>query len=114
MSDMLTAREAAERLKLSTRKVYQLAAAGEIASHRFGAAVRFDPADLDEYKSRCRSPATTRAAGSSNLTASLPGSESALTAYFRKAGRVPRRTPTTAAKQAASTTLHLVQTSPSR
>lgn len=109
MSDkMLTAQEAGERLKISARKVYALAAAGELACHRFGAAVRFDPADLDAYKASCRSPATTRAAGSTNLTASLPGSGSALTDYFRKAGRAPKPKRSTSERPHASTKLQLV------
>ena len=105
---MLTAQEAGERLGISARKVYALASAGEIACHRFGAAVRFDPADLDAYKTACRLPATTRAAGSTNLTASLPGSEHALTAYFRKAGREPKPKRSTSGKQRGSLPLQLV------
>lgn len=62
MNDFLTAREAAQRLKISARKVYALAASGELATHRFGAAVRFSIPDLDAYVQKCRSPATTRAA----------------------------------------------------
>jgi excisionase family DNA binding protein len=50
MSELLTAREAGERLKISARKVYALASSGELACHRFGASVRFDTADLDAYK----------------------------------------------------------------
>jgi excisionase family DNA binding protein len=110
MSDLLTAAEAAASLRISTRKMYELAASGELACHRFGGAVRFDQSDLDAYKLKCRSPATTRAAGSTSLTASLPEAASGLTAYFRKAGREPKRKPTTSAKQRGSTTLQLVAT----
>lgn len=109
---MMTAAEAAAHLRISTRKMYDLAASGEVACHRFGGAVRFDPADLEEYKTRCRSPATTRAAGSTNLTASLPGSDSGLTAYFRKVGREPKRKPSTSGKRRGSTNLQLVATGP--
>lgn len=105
---MLRAAEAAERLGLSPRTIYALAAAGELPCYRFGAAVRFDPADLDAYKLKCRSAATTRAAGSTNLTVSSPAGESALQSYFRRAGRAPRHSPTTSAKPPASSTLRLV------
>ena len=111
---MLKAAEAGRYLGLSARKMYALAEAGEVACHRFGSAVRFEVADLDEYKTRCRSPATTPAAGCSSLTASSPEPVgSALTAYFRKAGREPKRKPTTSAKQRDSTSLRLVESSPS-
>lgn len=109
---MLTAAEAGKLLGLSARTMYDLAKAGKIACHRMGVgdgAVRFDPADLEEYKRQCRSPATTRAAGSSNLTASSPEpAGSALTDYFRKAGRAPKRRPTTRGKSRGSTSLQLV------
>src|SRR5438067_382616 len=112
---MLKAAEAGKYLGLSARKMYALAEAGEVACYRLGSAVRFEQADLDEYKTRCRSPATIPAAGSSSLTASSPEPVgSALTAYFRKAGRAPRRKPTTSAKRRGSTSLQLVATGPSR
>jgi excisionase family DNA binding protein len=111
---MLTAQEAGERLGISARKVYALASAGELACHRFGAAVRFDPADLDEYKKTCRSPATTRAAGSTNLTASLKDSASALTSYFQKARRGKKPSSSTSARRNGSGALQLVQTSQNR
>lgn len=47
---MLTATAAAAALGLSRRKVYALAAAGELRHYRFGKAVRFDPADLQAFK----------------------------------------------------------------
>lgn len=110
---MLTASEAARRLGISARKVYAAAAAGELACHRFGSAVRFDPADLDAYKTSCRSPAITRAAGSTSLTVSSPESGSALTAYFRKAGRAPKPKRSTSERQHGSTRLQLVASSQS-
>jgi excisionase family DNA binding protein len=67
--EFLTASEAAARLKISPRKVYSLAAAGELAAYRFGSAVRFATSDLDAYTSKCRSPATTPAPGTTSLTA---------------------------------------------
>jgi excisionase family DNA binding protein len=111
---MLTAAQAAQLLGLSARKLYALAAAGEIAAYRFGAAVRFDPADLNAYKAKCRSPATTQAAGSTSLIVSSMGGEHALTAYFRKARRGHRRKTSTAGRQRDSSTLQLVASNPSR
>lgn len=110
---MLTAAEAAKLLGLSARTMYDLARSGKIACHRMGVgdgAVRFDPADLQEYKRQCRSPVITPDAGSSSLTASspLPSGDSALTNYFRKAGRNPKPKSTTSGKRRASTTLRLV------
>ena len=54
--------QAAALLGLSSRKVYDLAASGELACYRFGAAIRFEQSDLDAYKQKCRFPAITRAA----------------------------------------------------
>ena len=118
MSDLLKAAEAGKALGVSARTVYALAAAGKLACHRIGVgdgAVRFDPADIEAYKQSCRLPATTPAAGCSSLTASSPEQEgNALTAYFRKAGREPKRKPTTNGKRQGSTSLQLVATGPSR
>ena len=111
---MLTATQAAQALGVSKRLLYTLAAEKKIACYRFGSAIRFDAADLEAYKSQCRSPATTQAPGSISLTVSLAGSESELTNYFRRAGRAPRRSHSTSAKQRASGTLQLVGQSPSR
>jgi excisionase family DNA binding protein len=111
---MLKAAEAGRLLGLSARTMYALAAAGKIACHRMGlgdAAVRFEEADVLAYKESCRSPATTPAAGCSSLTASSPEQGSALTAYFRKAGREPKRKPTTSEKRRDSTSLRLVESS---
>ena len=110
----ITAKEAAAVLGLSARKLYELAASGQMACYRFGGAVRFDRADLETYKASCRSPATTPANGSISLTASLPGSGSALTAYFRKAGVKSRPTNSTGLSQPGSLPLQLVSQSPNR
>lgn len=111
---MLKAAAAGKLLGLSARKMYALADSGEVACHRFGSAVRFEEADLEEYKNRCRSPATTPAAGCSSLTASSPEpGGSALTDYFRKAGRAPKRKPMTSGKRRDSTSLRLVESSQS-
>ena len=111
---MLTAAEAAPMLGLKPRTLYALAKAGKIACHRLGVgdgAVRFELADIEAYKQSCRLPATTQAVGSTNLTASLPESDSGLTAYFRKAGREPKRKTSTSGKQRGSTSLQLVASS---
>lgn len=110
---LLTASEAAATLRISTRKMYELAASGKVASLRFDSTVRFDPADIEAYKQLCRLPATTRAAGSSSLTASSPEPGSALTAYFRKAGRAKTPKTTTSEKRRDSTRLQLVAQSQS-
>ena len=84
-AEFLTAREAAQRLKISARKVYALAASGELATHRFGAAVRFATSDLDAYVQKCRSPAITRATAGPAATARAKQpllADQALAAYF--------------------------------
>lgn len=114
--ELVRASEAGRLLGISARSVYALATAGKLACHRLGVgdgAVRFDPADIEAYKKSCRSPATTRAAGSTNLIASSPEpGGSALTAYFRKAGREPKPKRSTSEKQRGSTSLQLVATGP--
>jgi excisionase family DNA binding protein len=108
---MLKAAEAGRLLGLSARTMYALAAAGKIACHRMGlgdAAVRFEEADVLAYKESCRSPATTRAAGSTSSTARFPELDgSALTSYFRKAGREPKPKRSTTTKQPGATPLKL-------
>ena len=110
----LTAKQAAQELGLSARKLYELAASGKLACYRFDGAVRFDSADLETYKTSCRLPATTQANGCINLTASYPvPGESALTAYFQKAGRKNKQTSMTGLNRRASTRLLLVSQNPS-
>ena len=110
----ITAREAAARLGLSARKLYELAASGKLACYRFGGAVRFDRVDLEAYRASCRSPVTTPANGSTSLTASSPARGSALTEYFQKAGRKSRQTSTIVSKPPGSSPLQLVSQSPNR
>lgn len=109
---MLTAAEAGKLLGLSARTMYDLAKAGKVACHRLGVgdgALRFEEADVLEYKNSCRSPATTLAAGSTSSTVKFPElGESALTAYFRKAGRDPKPTRSTSRKRRDGTPLKLV------
>lgn len=49
---MLTAAAVADMLGLKPRTVYDLARRGELASYRFGAALRFDHADVEAYKAQ--------------------------------------------------------------
>ena len=44
---MLTATEAARRLKVSEKKVYRLCKSGELPHHRVGNSIRIRPKDLD-------------------------------------------------------------------
>ena len=46
---MLTAAQVSQRLGIIPRLVYDLARSGKIPCHRFGKAVRFDPADIATY-----------------------------------------------------------------
>lgn len=108
---MLTAAEAGKLLGLSARTMYDLARVGKVKCYRMGVgdgAVRFDPADLEEYKSRCQSPVTTQAVGSFSSAVRLPGSDSALTSFFRKAGRAPKRSDSTEKKPRGKLPLRLV------
>lgn len=116
---MLTAAQAGKVLGLSARTMYDLARAGKVKCYRMGVgdgAVRFDPADLEDYKSRsCQSLATTRAAGCTSSTAKFPElDESALTSYFRKGGREPKPRPSTSGKQRDGTRLKLAFSKSSR
>lgn len=61
--NMLTAAEVATLLKLSQRKVYELAASRKLASHRFGGSVRFAHEDVQAYVESCRVPARPEARG---------------------------------------------------
>ena len=110
----MTAKQAAQELGLSARKLYELAASGKLACYRFDGAVRFESADIEVYRQSCRSPATTQANGFTSLTASSPDRVSALIDYFRQAGQKNKRTSLTASKPRVSTPLQLVSPSPSR
>ena len=89
----MKAPEVADLLDLSVRKVYELADSGELVSYRHGRALRFDLADVEEYKAKCRSHGTKRASvgNISYAELSAPGVESALIERFRAAGVEPRR-----------------------
>lgn len=106
---MLTAAQTAVQLGLSPRKVYDLAASGALTCYRFDGSVRFDPVDVEAYKTSCRSVSTRATnAGGINLTASLPGSGNALADYFQKAGLGRKRMNSTGSSAPGSTPLRLV------
>ena len=104
---MLTAAAVAAQLGISTRAVYELARYGRLACYRLGAgggAVRFDPADVEAYRTACRFAGTRETSGgATNSTVSLRAADIDLAAYFRAAGVKPRLTPTTAKSRRAST-----------
>lgn len=54
MGKMLTAREAADRMGLSDKKVYAMVASGILPGYKIGGAVRVDEEDLTEYLASCR------------------------------------------------------------
>lgn len=110
---MITAREAASHLGLSQRTIYDLAASGELACYRFGASLRFEIADLDEYKTSCRSASMpTKSVGAISLAAQLKAPGSALADYFQRAGVAPKRRSTTGLNQRGFTRLQLASPSP--
>lgn len=114
MSDavpLLKAADVGRLLGLSARTVYTLAKTGALGCYKLGGAVRFSLQDVEAYKTSCRSPATTPAAGCISLTASSPEPGSALTAYFQQAGRGRRRKSSTASNPPASMPLRLVSQS---
>lgn len=97
----MKAREVAEFLDVSVRKVYELADSGALVSYRYGSAVRFELADVEEYKTKCRSHGTKPASvgNISYAELSAPGVESALIDRFRAGGVEPRRKRMTTAKR---------------
>ena len=104
----INAKAAAQVLGLSARKLYDLAKTGQLASYKFGGAVRFDLADIEIYKTSCRLPVITPVNGSISLTASLPGQDSELTEFFRQDGRKSKRTNLIGSKPRDSSRLQLV------
>lgn len=89
---MLNAKQVAERLGISARKVYELAASGHLPSYRFGGAVRFAPDDVDHYIASCRVESrNTRPQLGPSLTVRLRcSSDAELVDYFRSRGIEPR------------------------
>jgi excisionase family DNA binding protein len=52
VAESLTIAEAAKRLHISSKTVYELCARGEIVHHRVSRAIRFRPEDIEEYQVR--------------------------------------------------------------
>ncbi|NYT26201.1 helix-turn-helix domain-containing protein [Alcaligenaceae bacterium] len=107
---MLSVIEAAKRLGVSPRTVYDLAApSGPIPCHRIGRRIVFSTEDLTEYLHQCRYTEIKREVATFlSSTVSLRASGSGLENYFRKRGREPKLTPTTAKNRRDSTPLQLV------
>lgn len=55
VSELLTAREAAEFLKISTRKLYDLETRGEIQAIRIGRSIRYEAEELQRFVASLRS-----------------------------------------------------------
>lgn len=106
---MLTAKQVALMLGLSSRKVYELARSKAIPSFRFGDAVRFDPADVETYRTSCRSTGTNQTnAGVSSLTESFKVAGTDFRDFCRKAGLKPKLTNTTGEKDLGLRHLRMV------
>ena len=107
---MLKAADVARTLGLSKRAVYDLAASGALAHYRPApGAVRFDPQDVEAYRTSCRSVGTKEtAAGVLSSTAIYKDSDTDLAAFFRRAGVKPKLTHTTGKKAPGSPRLRVV------
>jgi excisionase family DNA binding protein len=57
---LLTTREAADYLRVSTRTLFSLSARGELPAVRIGRAVRYRPADLAAYVERLAAQAVAQ------------------------------------------------------
>src|SRR3546814_4688023 len=92
---MLSVEQAAQRMGVSRRTVYDLAApAGPIPATRIGRRVLFSEVDIQEYLASCRHTEIKREVATFlNSTARLKASESALQSYFQERGRKPKLTP---------------------
>lgn len=101
---LLSASDVAHQLGISARQVYDLAASGTLPAYRFGRSLRFEPSDIAEYKTSCRSRGIRRAVSSSlSLTVGSAAHGSALESAFQKLGIKPRLTSSTARKERGST-----------
>ena len=92
----VNAREAALRLGVSARQVYDLAAPnGPIACMRIGRRVVFEEPDIEEYKKQCRFIVTANAVSSSlsSTVVSPVRVVSGLESAFQKLGLKPKLTP---------------------
>ncbi|MBD7961505.1 helix-turn-helix domain-containing protein [Comamonas sp. Sa2CVA6] len=109
---MIDAKAVAKLLGLSERTVYELARSGRLHCYRFGAAVRFDETDVEEYKKSCRSVMThATSVGALSSTRLLRASGSGLAAYFQKATPNPKPKSSTSKKPSDSTPLRLASAS---
>lgn len=93
---MLTVSQVAQRLNVSRRLVYSLAAKCELTSYRFGTALRFDEGDVEAYVEASRTAAPQsqvrlRPSQAIKLCAADPEHE--LVRYFRDAGIKLRSAP---------------------
>ncbi|MEG0786682.1 MAG: helix-turn-helix domain-containing protein [Comamonas sp.] len=105
---MIDAKTVAPMLGISERSVYELAKSGRLNCYRFGAAVRFDEADVEEYKKSCRSVLThATSVGALSSTRLLRASGSGLAAFFQKATPKPKPKSSTSKKPSDSTQLRL-------
>src|SRR5574340_501917 len=102
---MLSVKQAAKLLGVSSRTVYDLAApAGPVPCHRIGRRILFSETDIQEYLKSCRFTEIKREVASFlNSTAPLKAGVSGLESYFRKRGREPKLTPTIVRKRPDST-----------
>ena len=62
MPDLIDVDSASRRLGVCSKTLRRLAAQGQVPLVRVGRAVRFDPADLDEFVSSAKQPITPRTA----------------------------------------------------
>jgi excisionase family DNA binding protein len=88
---MLTARQVATMLGISSRLVYDLAARGFLVAYRFGRRVVFDEAHIEAFKQSCRTPGTTRNNRVTTVTATSTDGEAALRDAFVRAGALRRK-----------------------
>ena len=88
---MLTASEVGKLLAISARTVYDIPE-DRLPRYRLGAgrgAVRFDPADVEAYRTSCRSAGTPgTSAGGTNLTVSLKAADTDFRKRFAHPARV--------------------------
>ena len=63
----LTVEETAARLRLSTKKVYEMCASGELPSYRAGRAIRISQADVERFEAPRPTPSRRRAIGKQHI-----------------------------------------------
>ena len=92
---LLTAAQVATQLGISARKVYDLAARGDLPSYRIGDSVRFGAADVERFRESCRRvpPRRIEAGPLRSVTIDVRDPESELDRAFQRAGVKPRTKP---------------------